>query len=64
MKSTGSLILTILGVIVSIVIAWWLVNLLLSVVFFIVKILIVAVVAALVFVALRGLLLRGSGEKS
>lgn len=58
MKSTGALILTILGVIASIVIAWWLVNLLLSVVFFIVKILIVAVVAALVFVALRGLLFR------
>ncbi|MBN9151618.1 MAG: hypothetical protein KF692_09630 [Cryobacterium sp.] len=63
MKSTGALILTILGVIASIVIAWWLVNLLLSVVFFIVKILIVAVVAALVFVALRGLLFRRDAKQ-
>lgn len=63
MKSTGALILTFLGVIASIVIAWWLVNLLLSVVFFIVKILIVAVVAALVFVALRGLLFRRDAKQ-
>lgn len=63
MKSTGALILTILGVIVSIVIAWWLVNLLLSVVFFIVKILIVAVIAALVFVALPALLSRGAAKQ-
>lgn len=58
MKSTGALVLTVLGVIVSIVIAWWIVNLLLGLVFFIVKILIVAVVAAIVFVALRGLFTR------
>lgn len=63
MKSTGALILTILGVIASIVIAWWLVNLLLSVVFFIVKILIVAVVAALVFAVLRGLLFRRDAKQ-
>ncbi len=64
MKSTGALILTILGVIVSIVIAWWLVNLLLGLVFFIVKVLIVAVVAAIVFVALRSLLFRGGTNQS
>lgn len=52
--------MTILGVIVSIAVAWWLVNLLFSVMFFIVKVLIVAVVAALVFAALRALLSRGT----
>lgn len=58
MKSTGALIITILGVIVSIVLAWWLVNLLFGVLIFIVKLLIVLVVAALVFAALRGLFSR------
>lgn len=58
MKSTGALIITILGVIVSIVVAWWLVNILLSLVFFVVKILIVLVVAALVFFALRSVFAR------
>lgn len=55
MKSAGSLIITIISVIVSIAVAWWLVNVLLGVAFFVVKILIVAVVAALVFVGLRSL---------
>lgn len=63
MKSTGALIITILGVIVSIALAWWLVNLLFSVVFFIVKVLIVAVVAALVFAALRGFFSRSAKAK-
>ena len=64
MKNTGALIVTIFGVIVSIVVAWWIVSLLFSVVFFIVKVLIVAVIAALVFVALRGLFARGSRSES
>ena len=64
MKNTGALFLTVVGVIVSIVLAWWIVNLLLGLVFFIVKILIVAVVAAIVFVALRGLLNRSRADQS
>lgn len=60
MKSTTALIGTLIGVILSIVIAWWLVNVLFSLVFFIVKVLIVAGVAVLVFFALRGLFARGS----
>lgn len=58
MKNTGALLITILGVIVSIALAWWLVNLLFGVVFFVVKLLIVLVVAALVFAVLRGFFSR------
>lgn len=43
----------VLGVIASVVIAWFLVDLVFSVVWFIVKLAIVAVVAVVVFFALR-----------
>ena len=51
---------TILGVIFAIVIAWWLVNTLFGVIYFLVKVIIVLFVAGLVFFALRGLLGRRS----
>lgn len=44
---------TILGVIVAIVIAWWIVSALFSLLWFIAKAAIVAVVAVVVFLALR-----------
>jgi threonine/homoserine/homoserine lactone efflux protein len=52
MKNLG----TIIGVVIAIVIAWWLVGFLFSLAWFIVKVVIVAGVAVLVFFALRGLL--------
>jgi len=58
MKNLG----TIIGVIIAIVIAWWLVGALFSLAWFIVKVVIVAGVAVLVFFALRGLLARSSRE--
>lgn len=48
----------VLGVIASVVIAWFLVDLVFSVVWFIVKLAIVAVVAVVVFFALRAWLGR------
>lgn len=48
----------ILGGIVAIIIAWWLVSVLFSLIWFIAKLIIVAVVAVLVYFALRGLLAR------
>ncbi len=53
----------VVGVIVSVVIAWFLVDLLFSVLWFIMKLAIVAVVAVVVFFALRAWLGR-SGERS
>ena len=53
-------VVPILGLILAIVIAWWLVTVLFSVVWFIAKLIIVAVVAVLVYFALRGLLARGT----
>jgi len=44
---------TVVGVIVAVVIAWFLVNILFSVLGFIFKLLIVAVVAVIVFLLLR-----------
>ena len=54
----GGTIWTILGVIVAIVIAWFLVNALLSLIWFIAKLAIVLVVAAIVFFALRAVFSR------
>ena len=51
---------TVLGVIVAIVIAWFLVNALLSLIWFVAKLAIVLVVAAIVFFALRALFSRPS----
>lgn len=50
---TKNTIWTILGVIVAVVVAWWLVGLLFSVLWFIAKLAIVAVVALVVFLVLR-----------
>ncbi len=44
---------TILGVIVAVVIAWWLVNVVFHVVFWLFKVAVVAVVALVVFLVLR-----------
>jgi hypothetical protein len=51
---------TLIGVVAAIVIAWFLVNLLFSFIFFVVKLLIVAFVAVLVYFALRGVLGRST----
>ncbi|HWM32852.1 MAG TPA: hypothetical protein VNR36_01300 [Pseudolysinimonas sp.] len=49
-----NLLVTILGVIVAIAIAWFLVEVVFHLIWFIAKLLIVAVVAGVVFFALRG----------
>ena len=49
---------TILGVILAVVIAWWIVSALFSVLWFIAKLAIVAVVAVVVFLVLRGIFAR------
>lgn len=46
---------TVLGVIVSVVIAWWLVSALFSLLWFIAKLAIVAVVAVAVYAGIRAL---------
>jgi hypothetical protein len=56
----GGIIWTTLGVIVAIVIAWFLVNALLSLIWFIAKLAIVLVVAVIVFFALRAVFSRPS----
>lgn len=49
---------TILGVIVAVVIAWWIVGALFSLLWFIAKLAIVAVVALVVFLVLRSVFRR------
>ena len=49
---------TILGVILAVVIAWWIVSALFSVLAFIFKLAIVAVVAVVVYLVLRGVFSR------
>ncbi|WP_017204705.1 hypothetical protein [Microbacterium algeriense] len=49
---------TILGVILAVVIAWWIVSALFSVLAFVFKLAIVAVVAVVVFLVLRGIFCR------
>lgn len=53
-----STVWTVLGVIGAVVIAWMLVNVLFSVIWFIAKLAVVAVVAVVVFFVLRGLFSR------
>ena len=53
----------VLGVIASVVIAWFLVDLVFSVLWFIVKLAVVAVVAVVVFFALRAWLGRNGDRK-
>jgi hypothetical protein len=49
---------TVLGVIAAVVIAWFLVDVLFSFIYLVVRLLIVAVIAVLVFFALRGVFAR------
>ena len=53
---------TIVGVIAAILIAWFLVNILFSVLGFIFKLLVVAVVAVIVFVVLRMIFSRSGSD--
>lgn len=53
----------VLGVIASVVIAWFVVDLVFSVVWFVVKLVVVAIVAVAVFFALRAWLGRSGDRK-
>ena len=55
---------TIIGVIAAVVIAWFLVDVVFSVLWFIVKIVIVAVVAVVVYFVLRNVFGRSADEHS
>ena len=55
---------TIVGVIAAIVIAWFLVNVLFSVVAFFIKLLVVAIVAVIVFFILRAVFARSDDSES
>ena len=55
---------TIVGVVVAILIAWFLVNILFSLLWFIGKIIIVGIVAVIVFFVLRMLFARRGGTES
>jgi hypothetical protein len=55
---------TIIGVIAAVVIAWFLVDVVFSVLWFIVKVVIVAVVAVVVYFVLRNVFGRSSDERS
>ncbi|MGW9113820.1 hypothetical protein [Microbacterium sp. NPDC055683] len=52
---TKNSVWTIIGVIAAVVIAWWIVNVIFSVLWFIAKLGVVAVVAVIVFFVLRSL---------
>lgn len=55
---------TVIGVIAAVIIAWFLVDVLFSVLWFVVKLAIVGVVAIIVFVVLRALVGRSGDRKS
>jgi hypothetical protein len=55
---------TIIGVIAAVVIAWFLVDVVFSVLWFIVKVVIVAVVALVVYFVLRSVFGRSRDERS
>ena len=55
---------TIVGAVVAVVIAWFLVNILFSLLWFIGKLLVVAVVAVIVFFVLRMLFARSDDTQS
>jgi hypothetical protein len=57
-----STVWTVVGVIAAIAIAWFLVNILFSLLWFIGKIIIVGIVAVIVFVVLRALFSRGDDD--
>lgn len=54
---------TVLGVIAAVLIAWFLVDLLFSVVWFVFRLAIVAVVAVIVFFVLRSMVARRSTDR-
>ncbi|GAB3597513.1 hypothetical protein [Microbacterium tumbae] len=56
---TKNTLWTVVGVIVAVVIAWWIVGALFSLLWFIAKLGIVAVVAVVVFFGLRSVFSRG-----
>jgi hypothetical protein len=56
--SSRNAIVTILGVVIAVAIAWFLVDVVFHLIWFLAKLIIVAVVAGLVFFALRGLFAR------
>ena len=53
---------TVIGVIVAVIVAWFIVDLLFSLLWFIGKLAIVAVVAVIVFFVLRSLVGRGDSQ--
>jgi hypothetical protein len=55
---------TVIGVVAAVIIAWFLVDVLFSVLWFVVKLAIVAVVAIIVFFVLRSLVGRSGDRKS
>lgn len=55
---TKSTIWTVVGVVVAVVIAWWLVSALFSLLWFIAKLAVVAVVAVAVYAGIRSLVAR------
>ena len=57
-----SAVWTVIGVIVAVVIAWWLVTVLFSVLWFLAKLAVVAVVAVIVFLVLRNVFARGHDD--
>ncbi len=59
-----STVWTIVGVVVAVVIAWFLVDLVFSLLWFIGKVVVVAVVAVIVFFVLRLLFARGDDTES
>jgi len=63
MRVNQGTIWTILGVIVAILIAWFLVNVLFSVLAFVFKLAVVAVVAVIVFFILRAVFSRDGSER-
>jgi hypothetical protein len=54
---------TVIGVIAAVLIAWFIVDLLLSLVWFVLRVAIVAVVAVIVFLVLRSMAARRSTER-
>lgn len=58
---TKSTVWTVLGVIVAVVIAWWVVTALFSVLWLIVKLVVVGIVAVLVYAGIRALVGRERG---
>ncbi|MGX1792332.1 hypothetical protein ACWIDW_05245 [Microbacterium sp. NPDC055312] len=60
---TKSTVWTIVAVVVSVIIAFWIVNALFSLIWFIAKLAIVAVVALIVFAVIRTLMARSSGDR-